>query len=274
MKMPFILLCLFSLSASLEMTVVDLGQKISFDSSNKEFKIAYRGPNKNLFLFLITHDKEKLGYHIKCPFSESSAPDMHYKEYGFIFSNYAGECDFTLNIDEGDKGSFIVYDLKALYEIKLKNKYGNTKIFLENSYLDDEEVDSAKKLTFLVPNFRTNSNIKFEYVEKVTLFEKFQNPFQVCHENVCKENVTSYYFEKGKSYQIYVKLLRVLQDSSSRYDYAVPPFRFYAEDSVEEYSNDDIKYTYDGVKPSPSPSSSTYRQISIIFILLLTSFLF
>ena len=37
--------------------------------------------------------------------------------------------------------------------------------------------------------------------------------------------------EKGKSYQIYVKLLRVLQDSSSRYDYAVPPFRFYAEDS-------------------------------------------
>ena len=274
MKMPFILLCLFSLSASLEMTVVDLGQKISFDSSNKEFIIAYRGPNKNLFLFLITHDKEKLGYHIKCPYSESSASDMQYKEYGFIFSNYAGECDFTLNIDEGDKGSFIVYDLKALYEIKLKNKYGNTKIFLENSYLDDEEVDSAKKLTFLVPNFRTNSNIKFEYVEKVTRFEKFQNPFQVCHENVCKENVTSYYFEKGKSYQIYVKLLRVLQDSSSRYDYAVPPFRFYAEDSVEEYSNDDIKYTYDGVKPSPSPSSSTYRQISIIFILLLTSFMF
>ena len=49
-------------------------------------------------------------------------------------------------------------------------------------------------------------------------------------------------------------------------------FKFYAEDSVEEYSNDDIKYTYDGVKPSPS--SSTYRQISIIFILLLTSFMF
>ena len=97
--------------------------------------------------------------------------------------------------------------------------------------------------TFLVPNFRANSNIKFEYVEKVFYYEKFENPFKVCHENVCKENVTNYYFEKGKSYQIYVKLLRVLQDSSSRYDYAVPPFRFYAEDSVEEYSNDDINYT-------------------------------
>ena len=43
------------------------------------------------------------------------------------------------------------------------------------------------------------------------------------------------------------------------------------EDSVEEYSNDDIKYTYDGVKPSPS--SSNYRQISLIFILLLSLFM-
>ena len=274
MKAAIILLSLFSFIVSLERTVVDLGQKISFDSSNKEFKIAYRGPNKNLFLFLITHDKEKLGYHIECPYSESSASDMPYKEYGFIFSSYAGECDFTLNIDEGDKGSFIVYDFKALYEIKLKNIYGNTKIDLGISHLHEEDFDeTANKLTFLVPNFRANSNIKFEYVEKVFYYEKFENPFKVCHENVCKENVTNYYFEKGKSYQIYVKLLKVLEEgSSTRYDFVVPPFKFYAEDSVEEYSNDDIKYTYDGVKPSPS--SSTYRQISIIFILLLTSFMF
>ena len=91
---------------------------------------------------------------------------------------------------------------------------------------------------------------------------------------VCKENVTNYYFEKGKSYQIYVKLLKVFAEgSSTRYDFVVPPFKFYAEDSVEEYSNDDIKYTYDGVKPSPSPSSSNYRQISLIFILLLSLFM-
>ena len=106
-------------------------------------------------------------------------------------------------------------------------------------------------------------------------YKKFENPFKVCHENVCKENVTNYYFEKGKSYQIYVKLLKVLeQDSSTNYDYVVPPFKFYAEDSDKEYFNDDITYIYDGVKPSPSPSSSNYRQISIIFILLLISFLF
>ena len=95
MKAAIILLSLFSFIVSLERTVVDLGQKISFDSSNKEFKIAYRGPNKNLFLFLITHDKEKLGYHIECPSTGISYSGINKKEYGFIFANY-----------EGDKGNF------------------------------------------------------------------------------------------------------------------------------------------------------------------------
>ena len=107
MKAAIILLSLFSFSVLLEKTAVDLEQKISFDSSNKEFRIAYKGPQKNLFLFLISHDKEKLGYHIECLSSGVSYSGINKKEYGFIFANYEGECDFTLDIDEGDKGSFI-----------------------------------------------------------------------------------------------------------------------------------------------------------------------
>ena len=153
MKAAIILLSLFSFSVLLEKTAVDLGQKISFDSSNKEFKIAYRGPNRNLFLFLITHDKEKLGYHIECPYRKLCFWHAIQRIWIHIF-------DFTLNIDEGDKGSFIVYDFKALYEIKLKNIYGNTKIDLGFSHLHEEDFDeTANKLTFLVPNFRTNSNM-------------------------------------------------------------------------------------------------------------------
>ena len=101
--------------------------------------------------------------------------------------------------------------------------------------------------------------------------EKFENPFKVCHENVCKENVTSYYFEQGKSYQIYVKLLKKSVGFSTRYNYIVPPFSFYAEDYDKEYSNDDIKYTYDETRPH---SFSNYRQTSIIFLVILISFLF
>ena len=273
MKVEIILVSLFSLSVSLGIRSIDLGKKVLFDSTNNEFIIEYDGPKNNLFLFLISHEKENLGYEIKCPLHESSSSGLKEKEYEFLFPNSDGECKFKLNIDEGDTGHFIIYDFKALYEIKLKNKYGNINVNIGYSHLKESDFDkSASKLTFLVPNFRTNSNITFEYVENVWWYsEKFENPFKVCHENVCKENVTSYYFEQGKSYQIYVKLLKVLQGSSTRYDYVVPPFRFYANDSDEEYSNDDIKYTYNETKPH---SSSNYSQTSLRILVLLISLLF
>ena len=148
MKMAFIFLSLFSLSLSLEKFAVDLGQKIEFNSLNKEFKIAYRGPQRNIFLFLISHDKEKLGYYIDCPLRESFNFGLHKKAIGFLFSSYLGECEFTLDIDEGDKGSFIIYDFRALYEIKLKNIYGNIEIDLDHSRLDDEEISLENKLIF------------------------------------------------------------------------------------------------------------------------------
>ncbi len=77
------------------MYAIDLGQKIELNSLNKESKIAYWGPQKNLFLFLIIHDNENLCYHIKCPFRESSSSGIQEKAYGFIFSSYSGECKFT-----------------------------------------------------------------------------------------------------------------------------------------------------------------------------------
>ena len=134
---------------------------------------------------------------------------------------------------------------------------------IHSSPFDEGDFDkSINKLTFLIPNFRTNSTITLGYDD----YEKFGNLFKVCHEKVCKENITSYYFEQGKSYQIYVKLLKKSTGSSDRYDYLVPPFNFYAEDYDEEYSNDDIKYTYN--------EASNYRQMSIIFLIILISFLF
>ena len=48
----------------------------------------------------------------------------------------------------------------------------------------------SMKLTFLVPNFRTNSTIIFKYLEKSDFDGNFKNPFQVYNEGTCKENVT------------------------------------------------------------------------------------
>ena len=60
MKVEIILVSLFSLSVSLGIRSTDLGQKVLFDSSNDEFIIEYHGPKNNLFLFLISHEKENL----------------------------------------------------------------------------------------------------------------------------------------------------------------------------------------------------------------------
>ena len=197
------------------------------------------------------------------------------KERGIFMYYNGGDCTIEVTVNDGDKGRFIIYDFKALYEIKLNNKYGITM----NEKFDwitvvDEGFynESMSKLTFLVPNFTTNSNITFQYIENGEGFSPFVNPFKVCHENICKENIKSYYFEKGKSYQIYIKVQKVLA-YGEEYRYAVPPFRFYAN---EEYSNDDIKYTYNETKPDPPPppSSSKYRQASKGILALLTLLLF
>ena len=274
MKIAIILVSLFSLSLSLDTASIDLGKKVLFDSSNKEFTIQYKGPQNNMLLFLMSQEIRGLSYKLKCPDIEMETTKSE-KENGIFIYNSGGTCTLKFNVNEGDKGNFFVYDFKALYEIKLKNKYGNINAGMEwSSFVREEQYDeSMSKLTFLVPNFRANSIISFEYTKNVNHFSPFENPFKVCHENVCKENVTSYYFEKGKSYQIYVKTQKVLEYQETRY--AVPPFRFYANDSDEEYSNDDIKYTYNDTKPDPKPhSSSNYSQTSLRILVLLISLLF
>ena len=99
-----------------------------------------------------------------------------------------------------------------------------------------------------------------------------ENPFEVCHKNICKNNITSYYFEEGKDYQIYVKMQKVTQDNypfDPETTYAIPPFTFYAQDYNENYSNDDIDYIY--------KSNSYYQKIfmgNIFIFIILFSFLF
>ena len=142
MKVEIILLSLFSLSVSLAIRSIDLGKKVLFDSSNDEFIIEYHGPKKNIFLFLISHEKQNLCFELTCPYHISSHFSLN-KNYQFLFHNYDGECYFKLHLDEGDKGYFIIYDFKALYEIKLKNIYGNINMDIDYSSLNESDFDKS-----------------------------------------------------------------------------------------------------------------------------------
>ena len=107
------------------------------------------------------------------------------------------------------------------------------------------------KLTFLVQNFRTNSTIKFEYLKRGRYYENFKNPFQVCHEGDCKENVTK---------------LQLI-DTYYKDEYALAPFTFYAQDYNQIYSNDDIECIYD--KSNNQKNIFINKFIYLLLILLL-----
>lgn len=274
MKIFLILISLFHFCITLTIPFVDIGNMIPFDSTNNEIRIPYDGPEKNIFLYLISHEKYNLGYELKCDGSYMNKDNIMKKDFGIIFHIYGGDCYLKLLVDEGDKGNLTVYDFKATFEIKLKNKYGNNNmdlysyISIDNNHYDE----SVSKLKFFVTKFRTNLTITFEYTKKVESISEFENPFEVCHENICKNNITSYYFEEGKNYQIYVKMQKVTQDNyhfEPETTYAIPPFTFYAQDYNENYSNDDIDYIY--------KSNSYYQKIfmgNIFIFILLFSFLF
>ena len=241
MKIIVFIALLISFSLSLLSSTIKSGQMISCDSSNEDFTLTSNGLSNNLYLLLFTHENIEAPFdtEITCPYYDSSAKNWTSKDYVNLMNSKSGSCSISFNLKEGDRGNFFIYDFQAKYKIKLKNKYGNIKA---RSYwfthLDNFD-ESISKLTFLVPNFRTNSTITFEYEQ---IYENFKNPFQVCHEGTCKENVTTYDFKQGQSYEIYVKLQEI---DTYEGEYGLPPFTFYAQDYNDIYSNDDIEAIYD-----------------------------
>ena len=51
-----------------------------------------------------------------------------------------------------------------------------------------------------------------------------QNPFEVCHGTDCKSSLSTYDFEEGESYKIYVKV--ILDESGFMEKYTLPSFYF------------------------------------------------
>ena len=259
------LISLISLSTSLMLPSFKVGQKVSFNSLNCEFTFAYDGPNKNMLLMLFSHEKDNLSYQLTCPEEIFGGVHMD-KDIGILNYISEGPCNLKLGTDKNDNGTFIFYDFKAKYKIKLRNKYGNINMDF-SSRVSGDRYDSSGELKFLVPNFRGNLSIKFEYKEKA--FYSFTNPFKVCHENVCEENISNYYFEEGNSYEIYVKAQKI--KFGEEIDYMIAPFTFYPEDYNGTYYDDDLEYSYD--KDDTSNNSKILLNCLLINSLLILLFI-
>ena len=196
MKIIFVLAFLLAFIASVTVPQIKLGEKISFDSSNKEFALTDKAPNKNILLVLISHEEgKKLGYKFASYYDTTYYKGILDKEIGIIWDYSHGPCEFALNLIESDKGSLMIYDLQTTLKTKLRNKYGYKYMFLKSYIYENNFNESLTKISFSVPEFRTNANIYFEFNERILNYTIFSNPFEVCHKDICTKNIKKYFFE-------------------------------------------------------------------------------
>lgn len=83
----------------------------------------------------------------------------------------------------------------------------------------------------------------FKYEEHNDDIEKnILNPFEICHDDDCQNNISTYNFKKGESYTIKVNFQKVFNDYGNT-GYILPGFSFYNKDyKDEENSNSLLKF--------------------------------
>ena len=110
-------------------------------------------------------------------------------------------------------GTFSVHLMKNEIQVNFEKI---KKFTIGNSITIEDE--NCPQLTFSISNPTQNYDIDLSYdncnVDGVVL----SNPFKVCQENDCKENINSYSIEKGKNYKIIIKFEKVCNK------YAFPSF--------------------------------------------------
>ena len=236
----FLFAFIFTLISSKSVPSVKLGVNTTFDMNNNEFKFQYNGPGKDIILFYFTLDNNYVEYDIDCPNAGSSGSTSGSSRSfkALVQSVKKGTCTIKFEPKEENKGSFVIYTLNSKLSIKLKNKYGN----LLSECKDDDNSVSVSQLTFSVPKLDRDVTANFEYSNNVYVFGdtiSIENPFKVCHGQECKENLSTYEFKKGESYEISVKVSKVTNKYSGKY-IVIPGFTFYDQKYKGTYSSDDI----------------------------------
>ena len=230
---------IFTLISSKSVPSVKLGVNTTFDMNNNEFKFQYNGPGKDIILFYFTLDNKYVKYDIDCPNAGSSGNSGgSVSSQIFIQVGKEGTCTIKFEPEEKKKGSFVIYTLNTKLSIKLENKYGN----LVSAFEDDDNLVSVSQLTFSVPKLDRDVTANFEYNKKADIERDsftIENPFKVCHGKDCEENLSTYEFKKGESYEINVKVSKVRDEYNDKY-IIIPGFTFYDQKYNGTYSPDDI----------------------------------
>ena len=273
-----LLFFIFSFVSPIEKPIVEIGMNTTFDQDNKEFKLNYTGKsNDGLLAFIEYEGGPFCTFSIAYDFLDFQSESLSNNAILFYQDSPKNSYTIQFGISDGDivNGTFKIYSFRDDLKIKLKNKYGNINLPLFKT--EFKKYDIPTHLTFSINNLDRDVTVKFDYNPEIKFFSQsyyFDNPFEVCIENNCKNNITSYDFKKGNSYKIKVNMLLI--EEGNNFKYVIPGFEFYDINYKGIDSPDDIEYDNDKDNDDDNDKDNYYRGLKLkyfmIFLMLLSLF--
>ena len=201
---------------------IEYGQEVSFDKNNNIFQF-YSGNSDAVFIYVLFESSDKLHFKMSNGAGSSLTADIKSPGDKFISSLRKGYT-YTIELEYYNPNS----DAKGLIWVNPSNN--EIKVNLTKKYewkFDYAGVSGAEtKLIYAIDNSEKKVTFNFKYNSKMKLYDgsTVQNPFEVCHGTDCKNSVSTYDFEEGESYKIYVKV--ILDKSGFLKQYVLPSFYF------------------------------------------------
>lgn len=211
-------------------TQLEYGVKTKFSPSNNNFKFSYNGEEDELLVY-IEYNGLDLEYQHKENSNFRLSRTINTPGEAFFVTADNGLNEITFNYEEATNkngGTIWINPLKNILNVDLSKKYSKNIFLLDEVYYEEKEVSP---LTFAINNASKTVQFKFEFEKTIKVpYEgtyEVSNPFIVCHEQECKNEVISFEFKKGESYLIKINIQKVTnpKDEDEKY-YAIPKFSF------------------------------------------------
>ena len=157
-------------------------------------------------------------YEYKCPGSSgSSGGYFTFSPDPMIIKAQTGECSISIELndyDTKDKRTIWIHPLDREIEIDLVKQTYQLKHYAEFN-------EKFPSLVFFVSNLTEPITAKFEYTGSAVKIDGnyyfLKNPFRVCLENDCKDDVKEYKFIEGKVYKIEMKIEEITSGGKKYY---------------------------------------------------------
>lgn len=224
-----VLISLLVLISSKDNTI-DFAKEIPFDKNNSKFEFTY---DKNDSFFIQVTCNDTTNFRLKTNGGNfgfmANPPGNSLVSYKILSDSY------TINIESesNSKGTFWINPSLLDVKIDLNSK-------IEWKYYTSSNNENAK-LTYAIENAEKDVTFIFKYsYPNVDEKDTLSNPFEVCHKDECKEDISTYDFKKGESYKINVKHIKISSVSSNYTGF--PCFSFY--DKSKDKKSNSINLVY------------------------------